>query len=173
MIYILEIWVFSIIRGLNMGKPGQDACCCTKEGWPVFASVFGIYSRLCTKIHFTIFDIQLVLGWFGICLTDKWCVYGGCQSLVGLAGHGMGGMVLVVWYGMVWVAWYWPGGHMPSILCLCHSYQLHALALTYGLLWEYHHIMMMLGPGNVTAILPLLFPEYSFHLTPWWKNGWI
>ena len=37
----------------------------------MFASVFGIYSRLCTEIHFTIVDIQLVLGWFGICLTDK------------------------------------------------------------------------------------------------------
>ena len=58
-------WVSSIIGVLMLENQGEMLVDVQMEGWFVFASVFGIYSRLCTIV-----DKQLV-GWFGICLTDK------------------------------------------------------------------------------------------------------
>ena len=68
------------------------------------------------------------------------------------AGHpsGMGGervMVSSICGGMVWhwVCYIYYGtalarGHVPSLLCPCHSYQADALAVTYG--WPFENITM-------------------------------
>ena len=99
-----------------------------------------------------VFDIKIVYtntryingGRFGVWLSDKWCVYGGWPA----EWHG-GERVMVssICGGMVWhwVCYIYYGtalarGHVPSLLCPCHSYQADALAVTYG--WPFENITM-------------------------------
>ena len=99
---------------------GKMYCTCW---YPVFIQYQTLLVVCCTAINIYLIYKKKHLwwliykwrGWFGVCLTDKRSVYGGCLA-VWQQGRkvGMGARV------MVWVASYW-----PSILCPCHSYQVH------------------------------------------------
>ena len=54
------------------------------------------------------------------------------------------------WWVMVWEARQWPGGHVLSICCPCHSYQTHASALMY----VFYRCIASLAPTSL-SVCPL------------------